>query len=117
MSNIQSTYQEIELQNGEKVKLTLNYAALYKLRKQNKDIYDRYNRLMQSNQKEDLDNITIVYVAYACAHIDEEYLTFTEFLEIAPYDRNEINDVLTMLIAPSAKKKDFQKHSGKLQKR
>lgn len=117
MTNIKSTYYKINLLDGTETEMTLNFAALYKLRAKNKSLYDRYNELMTKGQiKDELDNITILYTAYVCANIDKEYMNFKDFLEVVPFDRDVIGDIILNLLTPSAKKKDLLKRSEKQQK-
>lgn len=105
-TNIKSTFWKIKLQTGEEVDLTLNFAALYRLRAKDRTLYDRYNRISTSGKlMEDLDNIIIIYTAYVCAHINEDYMSFQDFLEVAPYDREKIGDAIMMLLTPNAKKR------------
>lgn len=118
MANISSNLYSLELQNGETVNLTLNFAALYKLRAKDKKLYERYNSIITAGEiKDEIDNIEILYVAYVCANINDEYMSFEEFIEFIPYDREEISDVLLALLTPQAKKKDLLKLSKELQKK
>lgn len=108
--NIKNTFWEIELGNGEKTTLTLNFARLYKLRAKNRNLYDRYNKIIMGEIKEEIDNVVIIYVAYVCAHIDENYLSFEQFLDVAPYDRAAIGIAIERLLTPSKKKQASQQH-------
>lgn len=105
ISNIKNTLYEIELLNGEKVNLSLTFARLYMLRAKDKPLYEKYNRLITKEARDEVDSIFILYVAYACTHFDEERMSFNEFLEVVPYDRAVISDAIINLLTPSKKKK------------
>jgi hypothetical protein len=64
------TYKEMVLENGEIVNLTLNFAALYKLKGKNEDVYNRYNDVRMHGMKDELDQAIILYAAYLCANIE-----------------------------------------------
>lgn len=69
---LKSSMQEIELINGDKVKLTLNFRRLLNVRNKRKDLYTRYNKIMMDGPKDVFHNITILYVAYLCAIDDPD---------------------------------------------
>lgn len=100
------SYREIELQNGEKIKLTLNFAGLYKLRNKEPQLYEEYNGMIMDGIHDDLQNIRMIYIAYVCANL-EEHMGFEEFLESAPFDREIINQAIGGMLTPSKKKEDL----------
>ena len=115
-----STYWDLELNNGEVVRLTLNFGALYKLRMKDKALYDKYTAVQRKKdtQFEELDSTVLVYVAYVCANIDREQIfTYEEFLDQMPSDRQILGHCITMLLMPSKKKAGLQKHSSVQQRK
>lgn len=103
-----SSIYTIELQNGEKVNLTLNFAALYKLRAKNKQLYDRYNKIITNGSADEIENIHIIYTAYVCANTGNEIMSFEEFLEVVPFDREIIGDAIASLLTPQKKTQNLQ---------
>lgn len=100
-----NTVYELETNDGEKMKLTLAYRLLYKLRAKHRAEYDDYNRIMMKGAKDEFDNLTIIYTAYLCEQIDETGDTegamgFDEFMDLMPIDRSEVVRAVGMLIAP-----------------
>lgn len=108
-----SSVYVLELQNGEKVNLTLNFAALYKLRAKDRAMYDRYNKIITNGVKDELENTQIIYTAYVCANLDNEKMSFEDFIEVIPFDREIINDAIFSLITPQKKTQNLQQHSFK----
>lgn len=120
MGNIKSTYWDLELNNGDMVRLTLNFGSLYKLRMKNKDLYDKYNAVQKKEKKniEELDLTVLIYVAYVCANIDNgDIFSYEEFLDLMPCDREILGHVVTMLLTPSKKKADSQKRFREQQRK
>lgn len=106
---MKNTFMELKLQNDTVVKLTLNFARLYKVKNLKKDLYERF---MQSlNGKKDYDpifsSLTVLYVAYLCANSDklgdEGLMSEEEFMEVAPQNFKEINEAAAELISPKKK--------------
>lgn len=97
-----NTTIDFELMDGSVVKLTLAFYALYQLKSKNKSIYERYNKIMVTGPKEELENITILYTAYLCANVAnvEDCMSEIEFLQNVPCDRELIGNVLGQLISP-----------------
>ena len=78
---MKNTTYDFELDDGSAVKLTLNFYFLYQLRSTNKELYERYNAIMQRTNKDNfdiLDMATICYVGYMCANLQEENLLSEE---------------------------------------
>ena len=100
-----NTTYDFELESGEVVKLTLSFYALYQLRSKNKALHDRYNKIMTNNAKngtvDELDTITILYVAYVCANMaNEELMNEEEFMIQCGSDRVAVNKAIEHLIMP-----------------
>ena len=100
-----NTTYDFELADGRTVTMTLAFYALYQLRSKNKGLYDRYNKIMASNAKgnmDELDSITILYVAYMCAHLGsaEELINEEDFIMLCGSDRMAVNNALEHLTNP-----------------
>ncbi len=95
------------LLNGEEVDLTLNFAALYKLKAKMPKVYYKYQETQKKKKEklEDLDTCYILYVAYCCTHLEQAVMSFEKFLEVIPYDRPTIAEIISTLLFPSKKKK------------
>ena len=113
MSNVTSTKRDFTLNNGEVVKLTLNFGALYKLRAKNKKLYDEYNASERktADKFEELDMALIIFTAYTCANIDNDSRYDMEtFYGMLPDDREVLADMMQLLLNPQKKRADSQKH-------
>lgn len=100
-----NTTYDFEFCDGSKAVLTLAFYALYQLRSKNKTLYDRYNKVMNKQQKgelDELDSITILYTAYHCANLNstEELLTEEDFIFKCGSDRVAINNAIQHLVNP-----------------
>lgn len=62
-----STCKEYTFPNGEKIKLTIAFGHLLKLREKNKKIYERLNRSILNGITEMVDAAYVLYGAYLCA--------------------------------------------------
>lgn len=104
------TFEELELQNGEKIKLTLNFARLLMLKNKRRDAYEEYNKqyFEEKNRDATFSAITIVYTAYLCANIDQldddKLMSKQEFMENIPQSFTLINKIATNLTDPKQKK-------------
>lgn len=99
-----NTTYDFELADGSVVKLTLAFYALYQLKGKNKSLYERYNKAMANQAKEnydELETITLLYAAYMCANLtNEKALSEEEFMMLCGSDREEIGKALKHLINP-----------------
>ena len=105
MSEIKNTYQEFVLENGETVKLTLTFGKLNVLKSVNNELYTRFNKVLYGKSEDMLDLVSIVYSAYWCANynVAEKLYTEQEFIELVPFDMNELKRVFTSLTQPKKK--------------
>ena len=103
---MKNTYQELELENGEIVKLTLNFARLLKVKNDQPKIYDRFMKVLQNKDFDIVfDSLTVLYTGYLCANMNNEsMLSEDEFMELVPFDLEVINVVAGKLIQSSKKK-------------
>lgn len=99
-----NTTTDFEFCDGTKTKLTLAFYYLLKLRSNHKELYDKYNRIMQDSNGKNfdiLDMVTLCYVGYMCAHIDEEeVLTEEEFFMLCGSNMNNIGKAVKALVNP-----------------
>lgn len=97
---MKNTYQELELIDGQIVKMTLNFARLLKIKNDQPEIYDRFMKVL-NNKDFDLisDSLTVLYAGYLCANIgDESILSEDEFVELIPFDLELINVKAGLLV-------------------
>lgn len=103
-----NTYVDIELETGETVKATLAYIHLLHLKNHNKEIYDRYNRIMTKGPQDELEIVSVIYTAYLCAMIAnddiEEAMTEEEFMSVMSPDREYAGQLLSQLYTPKKAK-------------
>ena len=60
----------IVLENGEKINLTLNFGRLLQLKKENKPIYEKYNKVLANGAKDVIeDTIIVIYTAVSYTHL------------------------------------------------
>ncbi len=110
---LKSNMEEIEMTNGEKVKLTLNFKRLLNVRNKRKDLYQRYNKIMMDGPKDLFHNITILYVAYLCAIDNPDDMEYAmdegTFMELLP-EYNVIMQKVVDLVSPK-KPEASEEHS------
>lgn len=86
-------------EDGTSCEMTLYFYALYQLRSKNKSLYDKYNRIMANMSKgnyEELDQLTILYIAYLCAD-PAEPMTEEEFILKCGCDRKALGKAFRYL--------------------
>lgn len=99
---LKNTCIDFKFEDGDSVKMTLAFYALYQLKAKNKAIYDKYNQLMTKGVNEELDMITILYAAYLCANINDidSCMKLEEFMQKCGSDRHAIRDAMELLVKP-----------------
>lgn len=97
---LKNTCIDFKFEDGESVKMTLTFYAVYQLKNKNKKIYDEYNKVMAGGVKEELDLITILYAAYLCANLDTECMTYEEFLIKCGSGRRKVRETVAVLQSP-----------------
>ena len=107
-------YHKLPMADGSEVDLTLNLGALAELNKKNKRLADRYFELTNKmNEKSsgfnEFDMAELIYIAYACAHLNEDIPEKNEFLMNITDSRQIIGDVFKALFGVQEKKRDSQK--------
>lgn len=99
-----NTFYNYTFCDGTTAQMTLTFYALYQLKSKNNALYDRYNAIMRkiSNGKADeLDTVTVLYVAYLCANPSEETpLTEEEFIYKLGADRKAVIEAMQTLTNP-----------------
>lgn len=113
MDNKMNTVIDYEFQDGSRAEMTLSFYKLYQLRGKNPMLYKRYVAAINKGKAiEELDMITIMYVAYVCANMgvgnvmDEE-----EFMMKCGSDRKAVTEGYRKLTQPK-KQKDSRNHSS-----
>lgn len=97
-----NTVFDITLNNGQQVKMTLNFKALYLLRSKNKKAYDDYMRCTNTGPKDEMEFAQMLYAAYLCANLEDydNTMEFLDFLEKLPVNRKEISDIYGKVLQP-----------------
>ncbi|MBS7131380.1 MAG: hypothetical protein KH116_10605 [Clostridium sp.] len=103
------TFKELTLENGEVIKLTLNFARLLQLKNKRKKDYEEYNNIYIKEDKDaTFSAITILYTAYLCANIehldDNTLMSKEEFMENIPQSFVLISNLSNELANPKQKK-------------
>lgn len=97
---------EIEMSDGTKLKLTITWGLLIKLRALNKQLYSQFSHVVMAGAADDvLKMLDIVYCGYLCQYIDDngtlvDALTQDEFIAVAPADVNAVTMAAMALISP-----------------
>ncbi len=101
---MKSTTYDFMLEDGATVKLTLNFFYLYQLKNNNKELYDRYNKIMTTmdNKHMDIiDMVTIIYTGYVCANLGkEDLLSEEDFYLLCGSDMNKVAKAMKALVTP-----------------
>lgn len=101
-----SGVETLELTDGKKIDLTLNFRKLLDVRNKRKELYKRYNNAILEGMKDVFDVITILYTAYLCSLEDVDMgMTEESFMEKVPphvYELNRIARDLTTAKKPEA---------------
>lgn len=111
---------EIEMSDGTKLKLTITWGLLIKLRALNKQLYSQFSHVVMAGAADDvLKMLDIVYCGYLCQYIDDngtlvDALTQDEFIAVAPADVNAVTMAAMALISPKEMAR-FQSHSESAQ--
>ena len=101
---MKNTYQELELLNGNVVKLTLNFARLLKIKNDNVVLYTKLMKVLQEGASDLIEDcLTVLYVGYLCANLQKNTLSESEFIELIPFDLEKINEVAGNLVTGKKK--------------
>jgi hypothetical protein len=104
MSN-KNTYQELTLNDGQVIKLTLNFYNLLQVKNNQPKLYDRFMKVLQNKEFDIVfDSLTVLYVGYLCANLNSEsVLTEEDFIAQVPFNLEKINIVAGALIQSKKK--------------
>lgn len=111
---------EIEMSDGTKLKLTISWGLLIKLRALNKQLYSKFSGVVMAGAADDvLKMLDIVYCGYICQYIEDngtlaDALTQDEFIAVAPADVEAVTMTAMELISPK-KMARFQNRSESAQ--
>ena len=105
---MESNIIKMQGNDGKEYALTLSFAKLYKLEKARPEEAQRYfencghfDIQNKSEIENELEIIRVIYTAYLCAHLDEDnVMSYEEFLEIVPTNRNTIGTIYATLLFP-----------------
>lgn len=102
---MKNTYQELELNDGQIIKMTLNFARLLKIKNDQPQIYDRFMKVLNNKEFDVIsDSLTVLYIGYLCANIgNESILSEEEFAELIPFDLELISTKAGQLIQSKKK--------------
>jgi hypothetical protein len=99
-----NTNYTFEFEDGTTAEMTLTFYALYQLKSRDKGLYERYNKAMNTigtGKGDELDSLTLLYVAYVCANFKAENLmTEEEFIIKCGCDRAAIGKAAKALTSP-----------------
>jgi len=110
-------YHKLLMADGRFENVTLNLGAIAELNKRNKPLADEYFAKKKGEDFNELDMAKFIYIAYACAHLDEDIPSFEEFLTEVTDDREELGTTFENLFNSAKKKRDSVMHSGKPRRR
>lgn len=111
---------EIEMSDGTKLKLTITWGLLIKLRALNKQLYSQFSHVVMAGAADDvLKMLDIAYCGYLCQYIEDngtlaDALTQDEFIAVVPADVNAVTMAAMALISPKEMAR-FQSHSESAQ--
>lgn len=102
MAEPKNTYYDYTFEDGDSVKMTLAFYALYQLKSINKGLYDKYNKVMTHGPADELEMLTVLYAAYICANISNPANCMSEedFIVKCGSDRMAVKKALEKLIKP-----------------
>lgn len=100
-----NTYQELTLNDGQVIKLTLNFYNLLQVKNNQPKLYDRFMKVLQNKEFDIVfDSLTVLYVGYLCANLNSEsVLTEEDFIAQVPFNLEKINIVAGALIQSKKK--------------
>lgn len=100
-----NTYSELELSNGQTVKLTLNLKRLLILKTNHLDLYKEANKIITRGAEDIFDMVKILYASYLCALdsgvAEMNYETFLDLVSDLGF--GEIAEKVGNLIQPKKK--------------
>lgn len=99
-NRISNTFVKFEFCDGSETEMTLAFYLLYKLRAKNKNLYERYMKIMSKQQTDEVETIVVLYTAYVCAHLDEEVMSEEEFMILCGSDREKVMNAAYALTKP-----------------
>lgn len=94
-----------EFYDGTTCDMTLSFIQLKRLSSKKPSLYKRYQAVMNNKNPDELEMITVLYVAYVCANFDvEPLLTEDEFMEKCGTDRFALKDAMEAMTNPKKRK-------------
>lgn len=110
MKNAKINYVEYEMKDGECVAMSTAPVLLLKLRGTDKNVYQRLSKAMLKGTGEDdvLGMYQLLYDTYICANMDEETISYREFIENANESFQYNAEKLGELLSPRKKQDSEQ---------
>ena len=105
MAEIKSYITKLELNDGETVELTMNFARLFVLKSQNKADVETALAMFSENVRNNfnvLDFATFMWVAYLCANTEPKY-DRDEFMAALPFDLKLLSETFANIVSPKKK--------------
>ena len=104
---MKNTFLDLELQDGTKIQLTLNFSRLLQLRSKRKSVYEKYTNALAGKGDAFENSLVAIYTAYLCANIEKidsnEVMDFDTFIDAIPQNFITINTVVDQLMNPKKK--------------
>lgn len=100
-----NTYIDMEMEDGQVLKLTLTFIALLQLKRKHPEQYQDYGRIMSKGPQDEFDTLTVLYTGYLCGLMMENgdtdgCMDYEEFLSITTPDREYIGKLAKALMNP-----------------
>lgn len=100
-----NTYVEMEMEDGQVLKLTLTFIALLQLKRTHPEQYQDYARIMSKGPQDEFDMLTVLYTGYLCGlmMLDGDVdgcMDYEEFITIITPDREYIAKTAKDLMNP-----------------
>lgn len=105
--NDRATFQTLELNDGQKIRMCLTFGRLLKLREKCPKTYEKYNNFAMNGVKDEVDFPIFLYTGYLCANIDhtEKCMSEDEFYNKLPENHAIVIGAVTALRYGKFKKK------------
>lgn len=94
-----NTYLDLELNNGQIIKMTLNLKRLLMLKSNHVDLYRDINKIITRGADDVFDMVKVLYAGYLCAlETGSMEMTYDQFMEAIPQGIGVISNKAAELI-------------------
>ena len=104
---MKNTFLDLELQDGTKIQLTLNFSRLLQLRSKRKKVYEQYTHALAGKGDVFENSLVTIYTAYLCANLEKldnnEVMSYETFIDAIPQSFATINEAVEKLMYPKKK--------------